>query len=134
MGNGGSAQQVTALDQRESRPDGPVGLIEPGLVQHLEERSAGSGETHVTAGHRGQPVGRCPGLAHLRRDFRVEKLIGVHRDCRQQVIAVSEMGVGGTDRDAEPRLGVAVSENPRTPRSLMTSMAVPTSAALRSPW
>ena len=114
MGNGGSAQQVTALDQRESRPDGPVGLIEPGLVQHLEERSAGSGETHVTAGHRGQPVGRCPGLAHLRRDFRVEKLIGVHRDCRQQVIAVSE--------------------NPRTPRSLMTSMAVPTSAALRSPW
>jgi len=25
MGNGGSAQQVTALDQRESRPGGPVG-------------------------------------------------------------------------------------------------------------
>jgi hypothetical protein len=92
-----------------------AGLVEPGLIQHLEQRAVGGGEAHVAAGHRGEAVGGRLGLAHVRPEFGIEKLVGAHRHGRQQLVAVGEMGVGGADGHAQAPARLGQGEVPDAP-------------------
>src|ERR1700684_2321483 len=91
---------------------GMADLVQAGLVEPLEQRPVVRGETNVAAGHSGQPARGVGELGHLRQQRAGEYLERAHRNGRQQVFAVGEVGVGGADRDAEPAAGLAQGDLP----------------------
>jgi hypothetical protein len=82
-------------------------LVEPGLEQHLEERTVGGGEPNVRPSGGGQTVRRRVELGDFGLELCREELIGVDCDRREELVAVGEMRVGGTDSDTDTaaRLG-----------------------------
>ena len=134
LGNRADAVEEGVVDRLLGRLDFRMAiLVQPGLEEQLEERPVGTGESHVGASHGGQAIGRRLEPAHLCQNLCMEELVGMNRHRRQEVVTVDEMGVGALTATPSRRLASA-NEKLRTPRSPMSSTAVPISAVRRSPW
>jgi hypothetical protein len=55
------------------------------------------GKAHVGPGHIGQALGGVRESVDGGSERGVEKLVGLDRDGRQQIVAVGEMGIGSAD-------------------------------------
>ena len=102
-----AAQEGVGQRQLGRLDFGVSGLVEPGLVQHLEQRPVLGGEADVPTGHGGQPVRGLADLPGSPHELGIAQLVAVHGDGGEQVVPVGEVRVRGADRHAEPpaRLG-----------------------------
>jgi len=78
-----------------------VAFIDARQEQNLEKRPMEAGESHVAASDSSQASRGPLGAADLLAELGMEDVVGTHRDRRQQVLAIGEVGVGGAYRDTE---------------------------------